>query len=244
MEYGDKSVCGSAATLASARRTPQAVLLDLDGTLVDTLGDFVLALQGMLEDVAPAWAQPGVQTGEVEPLVGRGAENLVQQLLLRRSTQFSAPAPTAAALRHAVAVYLAHYGRINGQQSRVYDGVAEALELWRARGLRLACVTNKPQQHAQELLDRLGLSSFLDVIVGAQEGLRKKPHPDALLRACSLLAVEPVRALMVGDSANDVQAARAAQCPVVLVDYGYNHGESVHQAGADAVLDSLRALAL
>ncbi|MGQ0710318.1 MAG: HAD-IA family hydrolase [Rhodoferax sp.] len=244
MEYGSKHVQGRANRGDTARTGSgvRALLFDLDGTLVDTLGDFVLALQAMLDEVAAAWARPGVHSGEVELLVGRGAEHLVQQILLQRSRQADSAPPAPELVQRAVQAYLAHYGRINGRHARAYADAAPALTRLRARGLRLVCVTNKPQGHAQALLQHLGLAPLLDGVVGAQEGLRKKPHPDALLLACRQSGVAPVQALMVGDSANDAQAARAAGCAVVLVDYGYNHGECVSAAGADAVLGSLLAL--
>lgn len=219
----------------------QVLLFDLDGTLVDTLGDFVLALQAMCDEILPSAQRWAVQAQEVELLVGRGAEHLVQQLLQRHLAAFGTEAEPAL-VRRAVECYLHHYGRINGHSARVYPGVREALTQWQTQGRRMACVTNKPQAHAQALLGQCELLPFFAVVVGAQEGLRKKPHPDALLRACAMLGVEASQALMVGDSANDVQAARAAGCAVALVSYGYNHGQSVRQAGADWVVDRMELL--
>ena len=208
---------------------PQALLIDLDGTLVDTVGDFVAALQATgreldLGPTDPAW---------VRQAIGRGGQRLVQGWLAR----LGAPPERFDA---AWAAYSAHYAAINGQHARVFDGVHEAMPLL---GLPLACVTNKPQGNAEALLRQLGLRDAFAVVVGQQPGLRPKPHPDALLRACEGLGMAPAQTWMLGDSRNDAESAAAAGCAaVVLMTYGYNHGEPVHEVPALAHLDRLDAL--
>ncbi len=205
---------------------PRALLIDLDGTLVDTLGDFVAALHATgrelgLPEVDPDW---------VRQAIGRGGQRLVQGWL----AHLGAPAERFDA---AWAAYSAHYAAVNGRQARVFDGVREALP---QLPMPLACVTNKPQANAEALLQRLGLREAFAVVVGQQPDLRPKPHPDALLRACQGLGVRPEDCWVVGDSRNDAESAVAAGCAaVVLMTTGYNHGEPVRAVPARAHLDRL-----
>lgn len=218
-----------------------AAIVDLDGTLVDTLGDFVEALQRMLRDLPPPFADFTVTQDLVERMVGKGSENLIKSLI--------AHVDTAQAATNSIALYEAawtryqvHYQAINGDYSTVYPGAREGLLHWQAAGVRLVCVTNKPTAFAKTLLQHKGLDHFFLHVVGGDAVARKKPDPMPLLHACELMGTQPARTLMVGDSSNDAQAARAAGCPVVLVRYGYNHGEPVELAGADAYADALDAL--
>ena len=230
------------ATLMPWRlRQFDAAIVDLDGTLVDTLGDFVEALQRMLRDLPTPFADFTVTHALVEHMVGKGSEHLIKSLL--------AHVDAAQAATNSIALYEAawtryqvHYQAINGDYSTVYPGAREGLLQWQAQGLRLVCVTNKPTAFAKTLLQHKGLDHFFLHVVGGDAVARKKPDPMPLLHACDLLGTPPARTLMVGDSSNDAQAARAAGCPVLLVRYGYNHGEPVESAGADATTDRLDAL--
>ncbi len=206
----------------------QAAIIDLDGTLVDTLGDFEAALGATLRELA----LPVLSRLAIEPMVGKGTEHLLRSAL----QAVGAPESAFAAAWDA---YHRHYPEINGHHSEVYPGVREGLTGLRAAGLRLACVTNKPRAFAQGLLAAKDLAGHFLHVFGGDDVQRKKPHPEALLAACVALGSEPRRTLMVGDSSNDAQAARAAGCPVVLVTYGYNHGEPVTAVDADAWVDSL-----
>jgi phosphoglycolate phosphatase len=209
-----------------------AVLLDLDGTLVDTLGDFEAALTCMLADLGFA----PLRRQAVATLIGKGGEHLVRQTL-------AAAAAPAALFDKAWALYQHHYRAINGQHASVYPGVHEGLVALQALGLPLLCVTNKPTAPAIELLRAKALLPHFEAVFGGDAFERKKPDPLPLLKACELVQTEPAQTLMVGDSANDVAAARAAGCPVVLLPYGYNHGEPAHTAAADALLPRLEAVA-
>ncbi len=218
-----------------------AAIVDLDGTLVDTLGDFVEALQRTLNDLpAPFFGYP-VDHALVERMVGKGSEHLIKSLLKHVDAALTAT-DLVALYEQAWGRYQVHYRAINGQYSEVYPGALQALQQWQAAGLRLACVTNKPTAFAQTLLAHKGLDHFFLHVVGGDAVARKKPDPMPLLHACGLLGTQPARTLMVGDSSNDAQAARAAGCPVLLVRYGYNHGEPVESAGADATTDALDRL--
>jgi phosphoglycolate phosphatase len=214
-----------------------AAIVDLDGTMVDTVGDFVAALNGMLADLA----LPGVVASTVEPMVGKGSEHLIVSVL--NHVLGPAGAARAEALYdEAWSRYQHHYLGINGRHSEVYAGVVDGLQALRDRGLRLACLTNKPADFARPLLAAKGLNDFFEVVFGGDAFPRKKPDPLPLLKTCEHLGTTPARTLMVGDSSNDARAARAAGCPVVLVTYGYNHGEPVQGVDADGFIDSLAEL--
>lgn len=211
-----------------------AAIVDLDGTMVDTLGDFGAALNGMLADLA----LPAIAPAAIENMVGKGSEHLIRSVLAHVGA-----ADVEAVYPQAWERYQHHYLAINGQYARVYDGVREGLQALRAQGLRLACLTNKPLSFAEPLLRAKGLYGLFEHVFGGDSFERKKPDPLPLRKTCEALGTAPARTLMIGDSSNDARAARAAGCPVVLVRYGYNHGEPVQAVDADACIDSLQELA-
>ncbi len=206
----------------------EAAIVDLDGTMVDTVGDFEVALRLALSDLG----LPPVGRAFISRTVGKGSEHL----LTRTLAEVGAPATLYEA---AWARYQHHYLAINGQHSDVFPGVVEGLRALRDAGLALACLTNKPNAFARPLLASKGLDGFFAHAFGGDAFERKKPDPLPLLKTCKALGSAPGRTLMIGDSSNDAAAARAAGCPVVLVSYGYNHGEPVSTAGADAVVDRI-----
>ena len=210
----------------------EAAIVDLDGTLVDTLGDFSAALNAMLRELE----LPAIAPEAVEPLVGRGSEHLIRSVLAHVG------AASGGLYEAALTAYQKHYSRINGSHSAVFEGAADGLAALREAGMRLACLTNKPGEFARPLLQAKSLLGYFDFVFGGDAFERKKPDPLPLLKACEALGSAPARTLMVGDSSNDARAARAAGCPVVLVTYGYNHGEPVHGVDADGFLDSLAPL--
>jgi phosphoglycolate phosphatase len=209
----------------------RAALIDLDGTLVDTLGDFDAALNATLAELA----LPALSRADIERRVGKGSEHLI-----RASLQAVGGDPGL--YERAWAAYQRHYDAANGRHAQVYPGAIEGLTLLRARGVRMACVTNKPGRFARDLLQAKDLLGFFEHVFGGDAFAQRKPHPLPLIMAGQALQAEPAHTLMVGDSSNDAQAARAAGCPVVLVTYGYNHGEPVRRVDADAWLDSLAQL--
>ena len=209
-------------------RPLSAAIVDLDGTLVDTLGDFSAALNQMLRELG----QPAIASEAVAGFIGKGTEHLLRETLAHVGAP---PDLYDSAWRH----YLDAYRALNGRWSTVYEGAAEGLQSLRARGLRLACLTNKPGEFARDLLAAKGLASYFDFVFGGDAFERKKPDPLPLLKTCEALGTAPPATLMIGDSGNDAAAARAAGCPVVLVTYGYNHGEPVRSVDADGYLDSL-----
>lgn len=214
-----------------------AAIVDLDGTMVDTIGDFVVALNHMLDDLA----LPHIDAPTVEAMVGKGSEYLIHSVL-RHVRATSEDDETW--FERAWPRYQHHYLAINGQHAKVYAGVVQGLSALRARGLLLACLTNKPTAFARPLLASKGLAEFFDVMFGGDAFDKKKPDPLPLLKACEALGTRPARTLMLGDSSNDAKAARAAGCPVILVSYGYNHGEPIRDVDADGFIDSLADLGL
>ena len=222
-----------------------AAIIDLDGTMVDTMGDFVVAINLMLGDLGFA----PVDRAVVALRVGKGSENLVSSVLnhvAAQSNQAQAAPENIACFERAMALYQQHYRAVNGQYARVYPGVVDGLQALQHAGLKLACLTNKPVGFARELLQLKGLDAFFSHVFGGDSFAAKKPDGLPVLKTCEALGALPERCLMVGDSSNDAQAARAAGCPVVLVTYGYNHGQPVASSGAnvdaDAVIDSLLQL--
>lgn len=210
-----------------------AVMVDLDGTMVNTLGDFAEALNRMLADLQ----LPAIKPQIIENMVGKGSEHLIRSVLAHVEAQ-----DIDALYPRAWQRYEHHYLAINGQFADVYPGVAEGLQALQSLGLRMACLTNKPLSFAQPLLAAKGLDGFFDCVFGGDSFPRKKPDPMPLVETCKALGSEPARTLMVGDSSNDAQAAHAAGCPVVLMTYGYNHGQPITAVEARAHLDSLEQL--
>lgn len=211
-----------------------AAIVDLDGTMVNTLGDFAEALNRMLADLQ----LPAIAPQAIENMVGKGSEHLIRSVLAHVGAAY-----VDAIYGQAWQRYEHHYLQLNGQFAEVYPGVLEGLQALRARGLRLACLTNKPLSFAQPLLAQKGLAPLFEQVFGGDSFERKKPDPLPLLKTCEALGTSPARTLMLGDSSNDAQAARAAGCPVVLVSYGYNHGQPVRQVDADGFVDALTELA-
>ncbi len=231
-----------------------AVVLGRDGTLVDTLGDFHVALTAALQEIAGLVPRLHRLTPQaVEAMVGKGSEHLIRQALAHvlpeaaelRATQADTGREEALQRLFAPAfsAYQKHYARINGLHAHTYPGVEPGLAALARSGRPLACLTNKPQSFAQELLARKNLLGCFVHVFGGDSFERKKPDPLPLLKTCEALGTRPERTLMVGDSVNDAQAARAAGCRVVLVSYGYNHGLPVASVDADGCIDSLADLA-
>ncbi|MGN3964310.1 phosphoglycolate phosphatase [Burkholderia gladioli] len=208
-----------------------AALIDLDGTMIDTVDDFTAALNAMLARIGA----PGTQRDEVMRYVGKGSENLIVQVLKPRLAE----AEAQARFDEALAIYQAEYATINGRHTRLYPDVEAGLAAMRAAGLALACVTNKPHRFALELLAQYRLDGYFGVVLGGDSLPRKKPDPLPMLSACQRLSVEPALAVAIGDSENDALAGRAAGLATLTVPYGYNHGKAIQTINSDGIVDSL-----
>lgn len=213
----------------------QAAIIDLDGTMVDTIGDFVHVLQRTLADIGLAPEEMArVDRHFISLTVGKGTEDLVRRSLAKAWGLTPEDAKVAEQLPQALHHYHEHYPQVNGEHSDVFPGVAEGLAQLRAQGVQLACLTNKPTAFAKQLLESKGLLGFFDKVFGGDAFERKKPDPLPLIKTCEALGSSTGSTLMVGDSSNDAQAARAAGCDVLLVTYGYNHGHPVQDVPAIA----------
>lgn len=206
---------------------------DLDGTLVDSIPDLAAACHAMLAELG----QPPRTDEEIRRFVGKGMAVLVQRCLTRNA------APAAALLEAGIAAFRRHYARVNGQASILYPGVLAGLEACRAQGLPLGVATNKPMAFTVPLLESLGLAGYFAVLACGDSPAFIKPRPDSLLHACARFGVAPGSNVHVGDSLNDVAAARAAGCPVLCVPYGYDEGQPVDSADCDALVSDLAAAA-
>lgn len=212
-------------------RAVRGVMLDLDGTLLDTAPEIAAAASGMLAELG---LKP-VKDSDVRTFIGRGIPHLV-----RRTLEASlGRAPDERRIGSGIESFFFNYGKHNGRIAQPYAGVHEGLEAMRAASLPLACVTNKTAQFTGPLLEATGLAQYFSVVICGDTVARKKPAPDAIRAACTRLAVTPAEALMVGDSANDALAARAAGCPVLLVPYGYSEGVDVQTIDSDGIVPSL-----
>ena len=203
----------------------QAAIVDLDGTMVDTLGDFAVALNRMLDELA----LPGIDRTAIERMVGKGSEHLIRSVLAH---VHAAPSLYEQA-------WQSYQQALPGHQRPALDGVPRCdrrpAGAAGAPACELACLTNKPTDFARPLLEAKGLAGFFDIVFGGDAFERNKPDPLPLLKTCEALGSAPARTLMIGDSSNDARAARAAGCPVMLVTYGYNHGEPMSADGCGRI---------
>jgi len=209
----------------------KSVTFDLDGTLVDTVADLAEACRRMLEELG----EPPRSIDEIHCFVGKGTAVLVERCLTHGQP------PSAEHLRAGIQAFHRHYAEVNGRMAQVYPGVLHGLADFAAAGLKMAIVTNKPGEFTEYLLERLDLLEHFDAIVSGDTTAHRKPHPEPILHACRIMGTRPVENLHVGDSKTDIQAARAAGCPVFCVPYGYNEGEPVDSADCDALVSDLVA---
>ncbi|MBE0612195.1 MAG: phosphoglycolate phosphatase [Burkholderiales bacterium] len=208
-----------------------AVMIDLDGTLLDTAPDIAAAAERMLAKLD----LPARRPEEIRDFIGKGIPNLVRRCL----PDDAGDARAAALQSEALALFQEFYFEESGRRTAVYPGVLEGLERFRDMRLRLACVTNKVARYTVPLLERMGMTAYFELVVSGDTLERKKPDPMQLAHICAAFSLAPSAALMIGDSANDVLAARAAGCPVLCVSYGYTEGGDVHDLPCDAIVDSL-----
>ena len=216
------------------RASIRAVLLDLDGTLIDTAPDIAASANRMLAQLG----RDALAEARVVDFIGQGIANLVARVLAETGGE-----TPAISLERSLALFEASYLAHVADRSVPYPGVVEGLERFRAAGIAMACVTNKASRFTVALLEATRLRAYFGAVVSGDDVARKKPEPDALLAAAAALGVAAHEAWVIGDSANDVKAARAAGCPVAVVPYGYREGLAVEALGADAVVSGVDAAA-
>lgn len=223
-------------TACHGRRVPQrltasAVIIDLDGTLLDTAPDLVAGANGMREALGMA----PLPFDTVVSYVGKGADKLVHRALTADADGQAAPA----LFERGRAAFFDIYARENGRQAVEYPGVRAGLQAMRAKGLRLACVTNKPGAFTLALLEHCGLAGFFELVVSGDSLPRRKPDPMPMVHVCQVFGVTPDRVVAIGDSGNDARAARAAGMAVWLVPYGYAEGVDVSLLDTDGIVPTL-----
>ena len=175
-------------------------------------------------------------------MIGKGMANLVRRSLAL-ATGVSPEAVDELEVKDALGRYQAHYAARLGRQTRLFPGMVEGLLRLEAMGIPLAVITNKATRFVRPHLVRAGIEHYFAVVIGGDDLPTKKPDPGPLLHAAAMFGIRPCRLLMVGDSANDVEAARAAGCPVLVVPYGYREGMPVHDLRADGIVASVDAVA-
>ncbi len=208
-----------------------AVILDLDGTLIDSVPDLDAALNGMLQEMG----LPAIDEASIRMFVGRGTPHLVKSTISTCLDEKEAEK----AQDEALTLFYKHYRIVNGEYSHMYPNVREGLEQMAEKRLKVACVTNKPSVFTEPLLAKNGIYPFFDAIYCADSFPKKKPDPFPMLMACRKFCLSPSQVVAIGDSKNDAAAARAAGCSLFMVPYGYNYGIPVENLQPDAVVSDL-----
>ncbi|MFM7294745.1 MAG: phosphoglycolate phosphatase [Burkholderiales bacterium] len=208
----------------------KALLLDLDGTMLDTVGDITTAVNRM----RAAFGFGPLDLPLVRNFIGRGTANLVSQSMKNSVGELGATASKVA-----IAQFEKQYEACLADVSRAFPGVFEGLELFREKGFRLGCVTNKAERFTLPLLEKTGLAPYFELVVSGDSLDEKKPHPLPLRHAADFFAARIDEVIMIGDSMHDAAAARAAGCPVFIVPYGYNEGQELRGLDCDAFIDDL-----
>jgi phosphoglycolate phosphatase len=209
----------------------KAVAIDLDGTLLNTAPDLAEAVNRMLVELG----RPRIAEQEVMEYVGRGAAKLIKGLLTAEHDGEPGPQSFAEASQ----IFFKHYDEVLNVNTHFYAGALEGLVALKQEGFKLACVTNKPARFTVPLLKSKAVFDDFALVLSGDSLAEKKPHPMPLLYACQQFGIEPSELLMIGDSVSDVQAARAAVCPVFVVPYGYNRGVPAESLNGDRVVASI-----
>lgn len=215
-------------------RKPEMVLIDVDGTLVDSVPDLAHCADEMLKTVG----MPVHGEARVREWVGNGVERLVRRALIGQLEG----EPDEALFAKAYPIFMDLYAENTSKRSTLYPGVLAGLAYLKAEGYKLGCVTNKAEQFTLPLLTDLAVADYFEIIISGDSLPVKKPDPGPLLHAAKFFGVKPENALMMGDSVSDVKAARAAGFQILCMSYGYNHGVDIREANPDVVIDSMAEL--
>ena len=215
-------------------KKPKLILIDLDGTLVDSVPDLAICVDTMMQQLGMATHGEA----KVRDWVGNGVERLVRRALIGKLDG----EPDESAFQQAYPIFLNLYQQHNGEHSQLYPGVVPGLDYLQQSGYKICCITNKAAQFSEPLLKDMGIDNYFSIIISGDTLPRKKPDPMPLLYAAEHFNIPTGECLMLGDSSNDVKAARAAGFQIICVTYGYNHGRDIREAEPDAVIDSMAEL--
>ncbi len=215
-------------------RKPQMILIDVDGTLVDSVPDLAYCVDEMMRQLG----RPAHGETKVRDWVGNGVERLVRRALIGQLDG----EPSDEDFERAYPLFLDLYAENTSKRSSLYPGVREGLGYMKSQGYQLGCVTNKAAQFTIPLLKDLGIHDEFGIVVCGDTLPVKKPDPGPLLHAAKHFGVDAADAMMLGDSKSDVTAARAAGFQIICMSYGYNHGEDIRNYSPDAVIDSMEEL--
>ncbi len=212
-------------------QTPELVLFDLDGTLIDSVPDLAYSVDRALQELD----LPMQGEDKIRSWVGKGAEKLVKAAL----TDDMDGEPDEALFQKMFDLFSDFYMQNTSKRSSYYPGVREGMDHMLAHGCKLGCVTNKRGRFTEPVLESLGMLDDFSIVISGDTLLKKKPDPDQILHAMETLGTTTEKTLMVGDSVNDLHAARAANVPILCVTYGYNHGNNIADSNPDFLVDSL-----
>lgn len=215
--------------------SPELILIDLDGTLVDSIPD----ISWCLDETMQLIGLPKRGESSARKWVGNGVIRVVQRAI---ANDLNAPHDEAL-FEKAIPIFRQLYTENSSKRNVLYDGVRQGLDylqtLKHNRKLKIGCVTNKDEQFTHPILRDLGLWDDFEIILCGDTLTKKKPDPLPLLHAANELGCDPKESLMIGDSTSDVKAARAARFNVLCTSYGYNHGIDIRNSQPDAVIDSM-----
>ncbi len=215
-------------------KKPEMILIDVDGTLVDSVPDLAYCVDEMMKQ----FDMPVHGEAKVREWVGNGVERLTRRALIGQLDG----EPDNALFEKAYPIFMALYAENTSKRSSLYPGVAEGLAYLDSSGIKLGCVTNKAAEFTEPLLKDLGIFDKFEIVISGDTLAKKKPDPMPLLHGAEFFKVKPENAMMLGDSVSDVKASRAAGFQIVCMSYGYNHGVDIRDSNPDAVIDSMTEL--
>jgi len=213
---------------------PKLVMIDVDGTLVDSVPDLAYCVDEMMI----ALGKPPIGNEKVRLWVGNGVPRLVERALTGQLDGV----PNNDEFDKALPIFLDLYSRNSCVRSHLYDGVMEGLNYLMSKDYLIGCVTNKAEQFTTPLLKSLGIFDYFKIVISGDTLEKKKPDPLPLIHSANFFKLNPKECLMLGDSVSDVKASRAAGFNIICMSYGYNHGNNIADENPDLVIDSMRQL--
>ena len=213
-------------------RLPEAVVWDLDGTLIDSAPDLCLALNAVLASSGCA----ALEVEAVRAMIGNGVPKLVERGFRAAGRQLS-----EAEMARAVEQFMAHYSADPTAHTRLYPGVAETLAKLAAAGVKQGLCTNKPEAVTRSILQRLNVDQYFSAVVGGDTTAARKPDPRPLEVCIQTMGATVSDTIMIGDSAVDAGSAKALRVPIGLVAHGYRHTD-LADIDADFVVDDIASV--